>query len=92
MSYLTNQRKASFTSLNVIYGNLSKKSKKYFSDLIEDTYGSSELLVRILDLGIEMLFYLEEDTFDRKEVQNVVSAIRGIINTLRNEKRNSKSI
>ena len=50
---------------------------------IEDTYGSPEELAKILDYGIEMLFYLEADTFDRKEVQNVVAAIRGIVVGLR---------
>lgn len=50
---------------------------------IEDTYGSSEELAKILDYGIEMLFYLEEDSFDQKEVQNVVAAIRGIVLLLR---------
>ncbi len=46
---------------------------------IEDTYGTPEELVKVLALGIEMLFYLEEDTFDRKEVQQVVAALRGLV-------------
>ena len=48
-------------------------------ELIDDTYGSPEELANILDLGVEMLFYLEEDTFDRREIQSVVSALRQII-------------
>ncbi len=51
---------------------------------IEDTYGTPEELAKILDYGIEMLFYLEEDTFDRKEVQQVVAALRGLIIILKN--------
>lgn len=50
---------------------------------IEDTYGSPEELAKILDYGVEMLFYLEEDSFDQKEVQNVVAALRGIVVGLR---------
>jgi len=50
---------------------------------IEDWYGSPEALAKVLDLALEMLFYLEEDTFDRKEVQQVVAALRGIAVGLR---------
>lgn len=46
---------------------------------IEDTYGTPEELAKVLDYGIEMLFYLEEDTFERKEVQKVVVALRGLV-------------
>ena len=52
-------------------------------ELIDNTYGSPEELAKILDLGIEMLFYIEEDVFERKDVQNVVSALRGIVLNLR---------
>ncbi|WP_097047055.1 hypothetical protein [Flagellimonas pacifica] len=51
---------------------------------IEDTYGSPEKLAQILDFGVEMLFYLEQDTFEPKEVREVVAAVRGIVNALRN--------
>lgn len=61
----------------------SEVLEEYLRELIIDSYGSSEELAKHLDLGMEMLFYLEEDTFDRKEVQGVVSAIRGIIGVLR---------
>ncbi len=57
--------------------------KKNFDYLIRDSYGSAAELATILDLGIEMLFYLEENTFDKREVQGVVSAIRDIIGELR---------
>ena len=62
---------------------LQEKQREHFSDLTKDSYGSSEKLARILDLGIEMLFYLEEDTFEKRDVQSVVSAIRTIIRILR---------
>jgi len=51
---------------------------------IEDGYGAPEELAKVLDLALEMLFYLEEDTFDRKEVQQVVAALREILVGLRN--------
>jgi DNA-binding CsgD family transcriptional regulator len=60
-----------------------EKPKEYLSELIEESYGSSEELAKHLDMGIEMLFYLEEGTFEKRDVQNVVSAIRGIIRVLR---------
>ncbi|WP_435623226.1 hypothetical protein [Flagellimonas sp.] len=50
---------------------------------IEDTYGSPKKLAQVLDVGIEMLFYLEENTFEKREVQDVVSALRGMITILR---------
>lgn len=62
---------------------LNKVQIRYLSKLITDSYGSSEDLAKHLDLGVEMLFYLEEDTFDRRDVQSVVSALRGIILALR---------
>ena len=62
-----------------------KRFKKDFFILIEDVYGSKERLAKIIDLGIEMLFYLEEDSFERRDVQNVVSALRGISNMLRQQ-------
>lgn len=56
---------------------------EYFSELINDSYGSPSRLANFLDKGIEMLFYLEEDTFEQKDIQSVVSAIRGIVEVLR---------
>lgn len=53
------------------------------SDVIEDTYGSPEELAKQLDLGIEMMFYLQDDTFNRSEMQNVVAALREIVVILR---------
>ena len=50
---------------------------------IEDVYGSPEKLAQVLDFGIEMLFYLEENTFEKREVQDVVSALRFVINWIR---------
>ena len=64
---------------------ISGKQNKLLNDLIVDSYGSSEKLAEILDLGVEMLFYLEEDTFDRKDVQSVVSALRAVIGIMRGQ-------
>lgn len=63
--------------------SFNKKLEEDFSILIQDVYGSKEALAQILDLAIEMLFYLEEDTFEKREVQQVVSALRGIAQELR---------
>lgn len=54
---------------------------------IEDWYGSPEELAKVLDLAIEMIFYLEEDTFERKEVQQVVVALRGLVVGLKSNVR-----
>ena len=64
---------------------LVKKQEELLFQLIDVTYGSPEELAEHLDLGIEMLFYLEEDTFEKRDVQSVVSALRGIIGVLRNK-------
>lgn len=56
-----------------------------FLELMDNVYGSPEGLAKNLDLAIEMLFYLEEDTFERRDVQNVVSALRDIIYVLREQ-------
>ncbi|RYC53569.1 hypothetical protein DN53_05020 [Flagellimonas olearia] len=54
-----------------------------FKEWVEDGYGSPEKLAQILELGIFMLFFLEEDTFSRREVQDVVEAMKGIVGELR---------
>ncbi|MEM9077263.1 MAG: hypothetical protein AAGC43_09490 [Bacteroidota bacterium] len=46
------------------------------SEYLTDSYGSPEELTLVLHSCIEMLFYLEEDVFNRREVQNVVSALK----------------
>jgi len=63
--------------------SMPTKLKQDFLKDIEDAYGSTEDLAKILDLSIEMLFCLEENTFTRREVQEVVSALRTIIGALR---------
>ncbi|NDV43393.1 hypothetical protein [Flagellimonas sediminis] len=54
-----------------------------FSDLFEDAYGSPAELANILDLGLEMLFYVEEGAFSQREIQQVVTALRDINGVLR---------
>ncbi|RDY61981.1 hypothetical protein DX873_00645 [Flagellimonas nanhaiensis] len=54
---------------------------------IEDAYGSPEELAQILELGIFMLFFLEEDTFSQREVQQVASALRDVVVGLRSNKQ-----
>lgn len=53
------------------------------SDFIEDAYGSPEALAQQLDLAVEMLFYVEEDTFSRRELQEVATALRKVVSILR---------
>ncbi len=62
-----------------------ENQQKRLNTLIFDSYGTPEELSKILDLGIEMLFYLEDDTFERREVQHVVSALRKISIVLRQQ-------
>ncbi|MEM9363924.1 MAG: hypothetical protein AAGA43_14890 [Bacteroidota bacterium] len=57
--------------------------EEVFKNWIEETYGSPEKLAQVLDFVIEMLFYLEENTFEKREVQDVVSAMSGIVLKLR---------
>ena len=65
---------------------LDKKQQEYLSELIDNDYSSPEELAMHLDMGIEMFFYIEEDVFDKRDVQSVVFAIRKIRNALRKEK------
>ncbi|MDC6363917.1 MULTISPECIES: hypothetical protein [Flavobacteriaceae] len=52
------------------------------SNFIEDTYGSPEAFAQQLDLAVEMLFYVEEDTFSRRELQEVASALMSVMRVL----------
>ena len=75
------RRGCSFT-LYQIKAMSAQFKKEYLTD-IKDAYGSKEDLAKFLDVGIEMLFYLEENTYARREVQEVVSALRTIIGSVR---------
>lgn len=61
---------------------MSQKKEK-LQEFIKEGYGTPAQLADILDLGVVMLFYLEEDTFSRREVQSVVEALKGIEGWLR---------
>ena len=50
---------------------------------ITDTFGTTEVLVEYLDLAVEMLFYVEQGTFEQQELQDVVTVLRGIKRVLR---------
>ena len=60
-----------------------KKQNIDFSRLIDDCSLTPVEFAECLDKGIEMLFYIEEDTFDRKDIQNVVYALKRISDSLR---------
>lgn len=59
------------------------KSERIFLDLFEDVYSSPAELADVLDLGLEMLFYLEEGAFSKEDMRNVVTALRKITLELR---------
>lgn len=62
---------------------VSKQQLDSLNHLVKDTYGTPEALAQQLDLTVEMLFYLEENAFTKKEVQNVVAALRDLVGVLR---------
>ncbi len=62
---------------------MKKELQKPLEDLIEESYGTPEELAKVLDLGIEMLFYVDEGTFSRADIQNVAAALRSICGVLR---------
>ncbi|UBZ13045.1 hypothetical protein LDL77_14285 [Flagellimonas marinaquae] len=62
---------------------ISLEQKIELLQLIFDAYGTPEALAEHLDLAMEMLFYVEEDTFSRDELQEVATAIRGVVRVLR---------
>jgi hypothetical protein len=59
------------------------KSERKFSELFEDAYASPDELAEVLDLGVEILFYVEEGGFSKEDMRNVVTALRKITLELR---------
>jgi len=59
------------------------ESERKFLDLFKDAYASPTELAEVLDMGIEMLFYVEEESFSRKEIQDVAAALREVGKVLR---------
>ncbi|MCB0374071.1 MAG: hypothetical protein KDD31_13750 [Muricauda sp.] len=45
---------------------------------IKDCCGTPEVLGHYLDLAVEMLFYVEQGTFEQQELQDVVTMLRGL--------------
>lgn len=66
---------------------LTKAQKKQPSYFITERYGSPKEFAKVLDLNLEMLFYIEEEVFTPREVQGVVSALRGIVVALRRKNK-----
>lgn len=62
---------------------LNKNQFEELAKIIEDQYGSPETLANWLDLAVEMLFYVEDDTFSRIEIQEVASALRKVVRMIR---------
>nr|WP_297913487.1 hypothetical protein [uncultured Allomuricauda sp.] len=52
-------------------------------ELIQNTYGNPETLAEQLNLALEMLFYLEDNTFEKQKLLNEVAALRDIVKVLR---------
>lgn len=61
---------------------MTQRARK-FMDLFEDAYGSPAELANVLDMGLEMLFYVEEGAFTQRELQRVAGALRDINGVLR---------
>ena len=62
---------------------VSKQQLERLNHLVKDTYGTPEALAQQLDLTVEMLFYLEDHAFAKREVQNAVAALRDVVGVLR---------
>ncbi|WP_431162301.1 hypothetical protein [Flagellimonas beolgyonensis] len=45
---------------------------------IKDCCGTPEVLGHYLDLAVEMLFYVEQGTFEQQELQDVVTVLRDL--------------
>ena len=61
---------------------LTQRQQEGFS-ILKDRYGL-EGVIQCLDLCIEMLFYLEEGAFTRREIQEVVCVVRDLTVILEN--------
>ncbi|WP_127018808.1 hypothetical protein [Flagellimonas beolgyonensis] len=46
-----------------------------FNAWIKDCCGTPEVLGHYLDLAVEMLFYVEQGTFEQQELQDVVTVL-----------------
>ena len=62
---------------------MSNQKKHNFLEQVQDSYGSTQELANVLDIGVEMLFYLEENAFHKQDLQNVVTALRAVTTALR---------
>nr|WP_299175233.1 hypothetical protein [uncultured Allomuricauda sp.] len=62
---------------------LDKAQLENLEELIKEGYGTPAEMANVLDLGVEMLFYIEEGAFSQREIQHVVTAIRDIVGVLR---------
>lgn len=62
-----------------------KEQNVDFSKLMDDCFLSPEEFAERLDKGIEMLFYIEDNTFHKKDIQNVVFALKRTSENLRKQ-------
>nr|WP_298794291.1 hypothetical protein [uncultured Allomuricauda sp.] len=62
---------------------LSKEQLENLEERIKEGYSTPNKMANVLDLGVEMLFYIEEGAFSQREIQHVVTAIRDIVGVLR---------
>ncbi|MEO9513415.1 MAG: hypothetical protein ABJN84_15170 [Flavobacteriaceae bacterium] len=63
--------------------NSNYPDAKNLWDIIEEGYNTPAEMAKVLDLGVEMLFYVEEEAFTQREIQQVVTALRTVIEVLR---------
>lgn len=62
---------------------LTQKQIDFLNSEIKEGYGNPKQLAKHLDKAMEMLFYVEEDTFDRKVMQNTASALKLVSDALK---------
>lgn len=57
---------------------LTESQIKELNAWITDTFGTPAVLAEYLDLAVEMLFYVEQGSFEQQELQDVVTVLKGI--------------
>ncbi|RIV44018.1 hypothetical protein [Flagellimonas pelagia] len=62
---------------------LTESQIKELNAWITDTFGTTEVLAEYLDLAVEMLFYVEQGTFEQQELQDVVTVLLGMKRVLK---------
>lgn len=62
---------------------LTEAKIEHLNLVIEEGFGTPEEMAKQLDKVIEMIFYVDEESFDKKDMQNAMSVIKSINDSLR---------